>query len=126
MMTEEQRRNILKEKIKAYEESHRPTSLKEEEVVKIEEQPTEEQSKIGLIELLNSLIQDQWDIVSKYNSAIATFEYEGFTDYIPSLKNLVEDETANIGILEGLMIQLNPDIELPLEQGKETVSKDFV
>lgn len=94
---------------------------KKEDMKIIKEEVQEETTPIerGLSSVLSDLIKAQWDIVDQYNSAIATFEYEGYNEYLDTLKDLVADETANIGMLEGLIQRLDPMVMI--DQGKAEV-----
>lgn len=98
---------------------------KKEEDMKVIKENIEESTPTerGLSSVLSDLIKEQWYIVDQYNSAIATFEYEGYTDYLDTLKDLVADETANIGMLEGLMQRLDPT--LMIDQGKAEVENEI-
>ena len=102
-------------------------ALKEdmEEVEVKQTEPTEEDRVRGLASVLHDLIQQQWSIIDQYNSAVATFDFEGFDEYTEPLKDLVADETANVGVLEGLLIQLDPTYE-EIYVGKEKIDKEFV
>jgi hypothetical protein len=102
-------------------------SLKEdmEEMEVKQTEPTEEDRVRGLSSVLHDLIQQQWNLIDQYNSALATFDFEGFDEYLEPLKNTIADETANVGTLEGLLIQLNPTYE-EIDVGKEKIDKEFV
>lgn len=170
MMTEEQRRQNLRERIKAYEETHKPCSTineiypdkseskedfisrfmsatkdeypdekqriavaysywdrkdkKEEDMKVIKEDTqeiTQEDTERGLTSVLSDLIQQQWSIIDAYNGAIATFDFEGYGEEAEILKDLVADETANIGMLEGIMERIEP--LLSIDKGREKIDQ---
>ena len=103
----------------AYSYWDRRDKKEDVKVIKEEVQEDTTPTERGLSSVLSDLIKAQWDIVDQYNSAIATFEYEEYNDYLDTLKDLVADETANIGMLEGLIQQLDPMIMI--DQGKAEV-----
>ena len=98
----------------------------QEEVIEIN-QPTETEVKNTLIDFMGNLVKAQWDIIAQYNSVVASIEAierdtgKDFSKYISSLKDLVTDETANIGILEGIIQDVEPD--LLIDQGKEEIEQ---
>lgn len=98
----------------------------QEEVIEINK-PTETEVKNTLIDFMGNLVKAQWDIIAQYNSVIASIEAveqevgNDFGKYISSLKELVTDETANIGILEGIVQDIEP--ELLIDQGKEEIEQ---
>lgn len=103
----------------AYSYWDRRDKKEDMKVIKEEVQEDTTPTERGLSSVLSDLIKAQWDIVDQYNSAIATFEYEEYNDYLDTLKDLVADETANIGMLEGLIQRLDPMIMI--DQGKAEV-----
>lgn len=103
----------------AYSYWDRKDKKEDMKVIKEEVQEDTTPTERGLSSVLNDLIKAQWDIVDQYNSAIATFEYEEYNDYLDTLKDLVADETANIGMLESLIQRLDPMIMI--DQGKAEV-----
>lgn len=171
MMTEEQRRQNLRERIKAYEETHKPCSTineiypdkgesKEDFISRfmsatkdeypdekqrlavaysywerkdkknedmntdnqsVEQEITQEDTERGLTSVLSDLIQQQWSIIDAYNGAIATFDFEGYSEEAEILKDLVADETANIGMLEGIMERIEP--LLSIDKGREKIDQ---
>lgn len=98
----------------------------QEEVIEVN-QPTETETKNALISFIGNLIKSQWDIVDQYNSAVVSLEFiqndsgKDMSKYITELKDLVADETANIGILEGIVQDIDP--ELLIDQGKEEIEQ---
>ena len=170
-MTEEQRRQNLRERIKAYEETHKPCSTineiypdkgesKEDFISRfmsatkdeypdekqrlavaysywdrkdrknedmntdnqsVEQEITQEDTERGLTSVLSDLIQQQWSIIDAYNGAIATFDFEGYGEEAEILKDLVADETANIGMLEGIMERIEP--LLSIDKGREKIDQ---
>ena len=98
----------------------------QEEVIEIN-QPTETEVKNTLIDFMGNLVKAQWDIIAQYNSVVASIESierdtgKDFSKYISSLKELVTDETANIGILEGIIQDVEPD--LLIDQGKDEIEQ---
>lgn len=107
-------------------------AMEEKELLTMEE-PVEidtSEQKIGISSLLSDLIKAQWDIVDQYNSAIITLRYEDeerYADAINELESVVLDETANIGILEGIMQKVNPEflIDDAKEETEEKVTLEF-
>ena len=82
---------------------------------------TQEDTERGLTSVLSDLIQQQWSIIDAYNGAIATFDFEGYGEEAEILKDLVADETANIGMLEGIMERIEP--LLSIDKGREKIDQ---
>lgn len=97
---------------------------KEEDMKVIKEDTqeiTQEDTERGLTSVLSDLIQQQWSIIDAYNGAIATFDFEGYGEEAEILKDLVADETANIGMLEGIMERIEP--LLSIDKGREKIDQ---
>ena len=98
----------------------------QEEVIEIN-QPSERDVKNAVIDFIGNLVKAQWDIVDSYNGAIASLESisedtgKDFDAYISVLEDIVADETANIGMLEGIAQDIEPD--LLIDDGKEEIEK---
>lgn len=92
-----------------------------------EELSETEQSKYGLVSLVNDLIKDELDAINSYNSAIVTFEAENKGEYTDVIRDIIKEENTHVGQLQAILKGLQPesvnDIEGGQEEGEEQLAE---
>lgn len=90
------------EKEKTEEVTEEPTEETEVKEVETIESPVDVPETV-FSDMINSAIQKEWEIISHFNSLIATFDYDykeaNKDDILAVLNQLVDDSTINVGML---------------------------
>ena len=73
---------------------------------------------IGITNLIISQINKKWDSISDLNSIMSTLTEYNFSQYIPVIQDIIEDETSDIGKLQNIISSESPEIDDNIEDGK--------
>ena len=102
----------------SFEDEHGVESISEEQPqVEIPAQDPNNQDN-GLIALVNSLIQDEFDAIQQYKDAITNFAANNKTELTTVLQDILDEENIHVGQLETLLKSLDTSAE-SIEQGKQ-------
>lgn len=78
----------------------------------------------GLVALVNSLIQDEFDAIQQYKDAITNFAANNKTELTTVLQDILDEENIHVGQLETLLKSLDSSAE-SIEQGKQEAEEQI-
>lgn len=91
---------------------------------------SEEQIKIAISSLISDMIKDEFALIEKITSAIATVEYENIKekeDIKTILQTLLDEKNMHIGMLTGILEILDPKtsdlMTAGIEKAQEIISE---
>lgn len=79
-------------------------------VEEIFDEPVEEivAPEIGLTDIIIALINKKWDTVRDLNSLIVNLNDADYSDYVPVVEEILEEENNHIGKLQHVVELLSP------------------
>ena len=83
-----------------------------------EAQTIETGPKVGMAEVVNNLIKDEYEAIEGYNSAIVTATEEGFTEAVKVLTEIQAEEHIHVGQLQEVMKLFDPNAD-KVDDGKK-------
>ena len=86
-----------------------------------EDEVSEKEKSNALVFTINDLIQDEFEAIDRYNSAIITLESIGYKDsdkLVAILNDILNEENIHIGQLQEALMLVSPHAK-DIEQGKE-------
>lgn len=102
----------------SFEDEHGVESVSEEQPqVEIPAQDPNNQDN-GLVALVNSLIQDEFDAIQQYKDAITNFAANNKTELTTVLQDILDEENIHVGQLQSLLNSLDVS-SLNIETGKQ-------
>ena len=102
----------------SFEDEHGVESITEEQPqVEIPAQDPNNQDN-GLVALVNSLIQDEFDAIQQYKDAITNFAANNKTELTTVLQDILDEENIHVGQLQSLLNSLDVS-SLNIETGKQ-------
>lgn len=87
--------------------------------------PPDTLRKTGISSLMTSLIQDEWDAINGYNSALATLSTEkpdGYETMMKVITDIVNEENVHVGQLQKILTVVSPNAA-SIDDGEEEAQK---
>lgn len=79
----------------------------------------------GVLNTLNTLMQEELDAIQSYNDAVVQCTAAGYGEFVETLKSLASEETVHLGELQKLYDTINGTTIKDIQDGQDEAQADL-